>query len=264
MRLDIYLHKFENIKSRQKAKDLIESGNVKLDGKIIKKPSFDIDENMQHNVEITPDCPYVSRGGLKLESILIHSGISVDNKLCIDIGASSGGFTDCLLKHGARLVYAIDSGTNQLDATLKNDTRVISIENFNARQLDIEIIGQLVDIITIDVSFISQTLIMPNALQLLNENGFYISLIKPQFEAGRSHIGKGGIVKDKGARLLSVMRVIECAKNNSFNCNYLIESPIKGGDGNTEYLAVFSKNDRIISQGEIKNLIHSKWGYYEI
>ena len=264
MRLDIYLYQFGYLKSRQKAKSLIESKNVIIDGNVVTKPSFDVDENEEHNIEIVRDCPYVSRGGLKLESILNHGNVSVDDKICVDIGASSGGFTDCLLKRGAQKVYAIDSGTNQLDPALKNDFRVLSIENYNARNLHFNDIGQLVDIITIDVSFISQTLIMPNALPLLKESGLYISLIKPQFEAGRANIGKGGIVKDKNARFLSVMRVIECANALSFKCNYLIESPITGGDGNIEYLAIFSKNENEIDVNSIKKLIHKWWGKYEI
>ena len=264
MRLDIYLYQFGYLKSRQKAKSLIESKNVIIDGVVITKPSFDIDENTNYKIEITGDCPYVSRGGLKLESMLNYASVSVNDKICIDIGASSGGFTDCLLKCGAQKVYAVDSGSNQLDPTLKNDSRVISIENYNARNLNVSDIGQLVDLITIDVSFISQTLIMPNAISLLKDDGLYISLIKPQFEAGRSYIGKGGIVKDKNARFLSVMRVIECANALSFKCNYLIESPITGGDGNIEYLAIFSKNDNEIDINSIKKLIHKWWGKYEI
>lgn len=256
MRLDIYLYQYGYLKSRQKAKTLIESQNVKVNGQIITKPSYEIDESSEYVIEIVQDCPYVSRGGLKLESILTYANIEVDNMTCIDIGASSGGFTDCLLKNGAKKVYAIDSGTNQLEPVLKSDSRVISIENYNARNLTIEDIGELVDIITIDVSFISQTLIMPSAFNLLKDNGIYISLIKPQFEAGRSNVGKGGIVKDKNARFQSVMRVIEAAKALSFSCNCLIESPIKGGDGNTEYLAVFSKNNKEFNIDLIKKLIH--------
>lgn len=256
MRLDIYLYQYGYLKSRQKAKSLIESQNVKVNGQIITKPSYEIDESLEYVIEIVQDCPYVSRGGLKLESILTYANIEVDNMTCIDIGASSGGFTDCLLKNGAKKVYAIDSGTNQLEPVLKSDSRVISIENYNARNLTIEDIGELVDIITIDVSFISQTLIMPSAFNFLKDNGIYISLIKPQFEAGRSNVGKGGIVKDKNARFQSVMRVIEAAKALSFGCNCLIESPIKGGDGNTEYLAVFSKNNKEFNIDLIKKLIH--------
>lgn len=255
MRVDIYLFQNEYVKSRQKAKNLILSQNVKIDGRIIDKPSFEIEDSIGHVVEISNDCPYVSRGGLKLEAIINHAKIDVKNKICIDIGASSGGFTDCLLQNGAKIVYAIDSGTNQLDSTLKNDQRVISYENLNARFLEKSLFKSLADLITIDVSFVSQTLIMASAFSLLSENGQYVSLIKPQFEAGRANIGKGGIVKEKKARLLAVMRVIEFAQQFSYNCTHFIKSPILGGDGNVEYLAVFSKNATPINKEIIKELI---------
>ena len=255
MRVDIYLYQNEYVKSRQKAKSLILSQNVKIDGKIIDKPSFEISEDCKHVVEIFNDCPYVSRGGLKLEAILNHAKIDINDKICLDIGASSGGFTDCLLQNGAKIVYAVDSGTNQLDPSLKNDARVVSYENLNARFLEKSLFNTLADVITIDVSFVSQTLIMPSAFSLLLENGLYVSLIKPQFEAGRENIGKGGIVKDKKARMMAVLRVIECAKLFSFNCTHFIKSPILGGDGNVEYLAVFSKNAREINKEIIKDLI---------
>lgn len=255
MRADIYLFQNEHVKSRQKAKSLILSHNVKIDGRVIDKPSIEIDESIEHTVEIFNDCPYVSRGGLKLEAIIKYANLDINEKTCIDIGASSGGFTDCLLKNSACKVFAIDSGTNQLDPSLKNDSRVISYENLNARYLEKSLFKTLVDIITIDVSFVSQTLIMPSALSLLTDNGLYISLIKPQFEAGRENVGKGGIVKEKKARLLAVMRVIECAEQYSFNCTHFIKSPILGGDGNIEYLAVFSKNGRTISKEKIKEFI---------
>lgn len=255
MRADIYLYQNGYVKSRQNAKNLIEERNVKIDGRIVSKASFDIDEAVEHIIEITHSCPYVSRGGLKLEGVINSAGIDVSGKICVDIGASSGGFTDCLIKHGAKRVYAIDSGTNQLDLSLRDNGSVISIENFNARYLNRELIGELVDVITIDVSFISQTLIMPAAFSILNENGIFISLIKPQFEVGRANIGKGGIVKDKSAHLLAITKVIGCAEANSFFCTHLIESPIHGGDGNTEYLAVFSKQGKRIDIDLIKKLI---------
>ncbi len=255
MRADIYLFQYEYVKSRQKAKSLILSQNVKIDGRVIDKPSFEIEESIEHIVEIFNDCPYVSRGGLKLEAIIQHAKLDVNGKVCLDIGASSGGFTDCLLKNGAVKVFAVDSGTNQLDVSLRNNQRVVSYENLNARFLNKELFKTLVDIVTIDVSFVSQTLIMPSAFSLINDNGLYVSLIKPQFEAGRQNVGKGGIVKDKKARLIAVMRVIECAEHLSYKCTHFIKSPIQGGDGNTEYLAVFSKNGRVISKEVIKELI---------
>ena len=260
MRLDLYLFTFGYLKSRQKAKDLIENNNVKIDGKLVSKPSFDVNEEIEHTIEISDNCPYVSRGGLKLEGILSCAEIDVANKICLDIGASTGGFTDCLLKKGAKLVYAVDSGSNQLDISLKNDNRVISIENFNARNINNDLISDTIDIITIDVSFISQTLIMEKALDLLTNSGVYISLIKPQFEVGKSNIGKGGIVKDKSAKELAINRVVDFALSKGFICNTIIKSPILGGDGNTEFLAVFSKNGKGISKDLIKKLINSWWG----
>ncbi len=255
MRLDLYLFANGYVKSRQKAKTLIENGGVKIDGKIIKKPSYEVSDSETISVEIEDSCPYVSRGGLKIEAIIKEANITVNDKVCLDIGASTGGFTDCLLKHGAKRVYAVDSGTNQLDLTLKENKNVISIENYNARNINIEDIGEAVDIITIDVSFISQALILPSAVKLLNENGIYISLIKPQFEVGKENIGKGGIVKDKKARLNAVNKIIECARINELKCTSFIKSPIQGGDGNTEYLAVFCKNEKEISEDIIETII---------
>lgn len=253
MRLDLYLFQNEFVKSRQKAKTLIEDGNVKVNGTVVQKPSFDILEDVK--IEVFDACPYVSRGGLKLEGILNTTGADVSDKVCIDIGASTGGFTHCLLLHGARRVYAIDSGTNQLADELKNDERVVSIENFNARSLTLDVIGETVDIITIDVSFISQNLILPCIFPLLKENGVFYSLIKPQFEVGRALVGKGGIVKDKKARLMAVNSVINCAKEHGLVCNKFLKSPIQGGDGNVEYLASFSKNGKDVSEEYIKKIV---------
>ena len=253
MRLDLYLFQNGYVKSRQRAKSLIEEGNVMVNGIAIQKPSFDIVEDAK--IEIFDDCPYVSRGGLKLEGILNATGDDVSNKVCIDIGASTGGFTHCLLLKGANKVYAIDSGTNQLAEELKNDERVISIENFNARNLTQDLIGEAVDIITIDVSFISQNLILPNISVLLKGEGIFYSLIKPQFEVGRALVGKGGIVKDKKARLIAVNSVISCAKEHGLKCNKFLKSPIQGGDGNVEYLASFSKNGYEVSNDYIKKIV---------
>ena len=253
MRLDLYLFQNGFVKSRQKAKTLIEDGNVKVNGTVVQKPSFDILEDVK--IEVFDACPYVSRGGLKLEGILNTTGADVSDKVCIDIGASTGGFTHCLLLHGARRVYAVDSGTNQLAEELKNDERVVSIENFNARSLTLDVIGETVDIITIDVSFISQNLILPCIFPLLEENGVFYSLIKPQFEVGRALVGKGGIVKDKKARLMAVNSVINCAKEHGLVCNKFLKSPIQGGDGNVEYLASFSKNGKDVSEEYIKKIV---------
>ena len=260
MRVDLYLFNFGYVKSRQKAKSLIEQGHVIINGNAIKKPSFEVDETVVNIVEISDPCPYVSRGGLKLEKIIKELSLNISGKIAIDIGASTGGFTHCMLLNGASRVYAIDSGTSQLDECLAKDERVISIEGFNARYLTFEDIGQLVDIITIDVSFISQTLIIPAISSLLNENGIYISLIKPQFEVGKGKIGKGGIVKDKKYRYEAVLDVIGCASKHGLNCYAVFESPIQGGDGNIEYIAAFSKKEKCLPLAQIKNLFNSKRG----
>ena len=259
IRLDLYLSNFGYVKSRQKAKALIEDGFVLVNGKAILKSSFLIDENAENKIEISDPCPYVSRGGLKLEKALAEGHIDVSDKTAIDIGASTGGFTDCLLKHGARMVYAVDSGSNQLDTALKYSSRVVSMENYNARAICFEDIGEYCDIITIDVSFISQTLIMPSAVGLLRESGFYISLIKPQFEVGKSKIGKGGIVKNADDRLFGVEKILECADALNMKCVYFSKSPILGGDGNTEYLAIFSKSaNENVQMTDIKKIVLEK------
>lgn len=259
IRLDLYLSNFGYVKSRQKAKTLIEEGFVELNGKKILKCSFLVDETIENKIEISDPCPYVSRGGLKLEKAITEGNIDVENKTAIDIGASTGGFTDCLLKHGARIVYAVDSGSNQLDTALKYNSKVVSMENYNARAICFEDIGEYCDIITIDVSFISQALIMPSAVNLLRESGFYISLIKPQFEVGKSRIGKGGIVKNAEDRLFGVEKVLESAELLNMKCIYFSKSPILGGDGNTEYLSIFTKNaNDSIKMAEIKRIVLEK------
>ncbi|MBE6673694.1 MAG: TlyA family RNA methyltransferase [Ruminococcaceae bacterium] len=255
MRLDLYLFQKNYVKSRQKAKSLIEEGNVKLNGKTILKPAFDVDNSDEIFVEIIDSCPYVSRGGLKLEKIIEMTKVDIKNKVCLDIGASTGGFTHCLILNGAKKVYAVDSGTDQLAKLLKEDERVVSIENYNARDLNIQDIGEYVDVITIDVSFISQCLILPSACKLLKDDGIFLSLIKPQFEAGRPNIGKGGIVKDKKARLHAVNNVLECAGANMLICTSFSKSPIEGGDGNVEYLAAFSKFGKPINEDLIKKIV---------
>lgn len=254
MRLDVYLFSKNYVKSRQKAKTLIEEGNVIVNSVTIKKPSYEMDENIQHKIEINDSCPYVSRGGLKLEKMLNELKLDLNGKTAIDIGASTGGFTHCLLLNGVYRVYAIDSGSNQLHESLLNDNRVISMENFNARDLTIDIVCGKVDIITCDVSFISQTYIISVAKDLLSDNGIYIGLIKPQFEVGKGKIGKGGIVKEPKYRLEAIKRIIDFASDNQLKCIAFTKSPISGGDGNIEYIATFSKNGQAIPFVAIKEL----------
>ncbi len=239
MRLDQFLTEKGYAETRTKAKNLIESGSVTVNGKLILKPAFDVSENDEISCRTDLICPYVSRGGLKLEGALREFGIDPTGATCLDIGASSGGFTDCLLKHGAVKVYAVDSGSGQLHKSLLSDSRVISLENVNARYLSEKEIPEKADITVMDVSFISQTKLYPAIIPFMKDNGVLISLIKPQFEVGRSGVGKGGIVRDEKKRREAVDSVIEIASTFGLINIKTVVSPIKGGDGNTEFLAHF-------------------------
>jgi len=247
MRADVYLAAFGHTSSRKKAQDLIDEAAVRIDGVLIKKPSVLINEEVPHEVVIEEIFKYVSRGGMKLEAALNIFKVNVNHKKAVDVGASTGGFTDCLLQRGAAKVYSIDAGIGQLHDSLRSDRRVVCIEKFNARELDESVTEGPCDIAVADVSFISQTYIIPNISSVLREGGEFISLIKPQFEAGKSALGKGGIVHSGAYRYLAVKRVIECAISNGFDCDGLIPSPIEGGDGNREYLAYFIKRPCITS-----------------
>ena len=241
MRADVYLSSFGHTGSRKKAQDLIDAGAVHIDGVLIKKSSVLINEEVPHEVSIEEIFKYVSRGGMKLEAALDAFKVNVNRKTAVDVGASTGGFTDCLLKRGAVRVYSVDSGIGQLHESLRADQRVVCIEKFNARELTRETTNGQCDIAVADVSFISQTYLIPNIADVLRDGGEFISLIKPQFEAGKSALGKGGIVHNSAYRFLAVKRVLECAHENGFDCVGLIQSPIEGGDGNKEYLAYFIK-----------------------
>ena len=265
MRADLFLSDRDYVESRQKAQRLIKNGCVTIDGRVIDKPSFELDENVSHTVEIkeTDEDRYVSRGGLKLEAALIEFGVFPDGLICADIGASTGGFTDCLLKRGAARVYAFDSGKGQLHQSLVSDERVISRESFNARYITREDVGEDIDLAVMDVSFISQTMILPSLKELLGRDGMIISLIKPQFEAGRQALGKNGIVTRKEDRYSAVLRVVESASLIGLCCKKFMVSPIKGGDGNEEYLACFVRSEcegkTIITDKEnIKNAVYGK------
>ena len=252
MRVDLYLYKHGYTRSRQKAQDLIAEKAVKIDGALIAKPSLDVDETAEHTVEIVETCPYVGRGGLKLDGAMQTFNLSVEGLTAMDIGASTGGFTDCLLRHGASRVFAIDSGYDQLAESLRNDPRVVNIERCNARNLSLETTGGvLCDFAVIDVSFISQTYILPTLKSVLHPGSCVVSLIKPQFEAGQTGLGKNGIVKNAAYRFLSVKRVLHTAEEHHLFCKALMRSPIKGGDGNVEYLALFILKGAPVEQSAV-------------
>lgn len=238
MRLDQALVARQLCISREAAKKLILSGAVSRNGLVLQKPNTPVAES--DVLEVTQQPRYVSRGGLKLEAAIEHFKIDLLCKTCLDIGASTGGFTDCLLQHGAQRVYAFDSGTNQLAEKIKNNERVIWRENFNARYLEPEDIGEEIQLVVIDVSFISLTLILPAVARVL-KTGDVIALIKPQFEVGRENVGKGGIVRDESLRQGAIEKIKNCALELGFNWRGVAGSPIEGGDGNREFLAWFEK-----------------------
>jgi 23S rRNA (cytidine1920-2'-O)/16S rRNA (cytidine1409-2'-O)-methyltransferase len=243
MRLDLYLSEKAYAKSRTEAKNLISDGAVKVSGKVITKPAFEVEDGAL--IEITKEASkYVSRGGYKLEGALEAFKISPYGKLCIDVGASSGGFTDCLLQNGAVRVIAVDSGTMQLDESLRRDARVSVRENFNARYMRCEDFDFVPSLAVMDVSFISATYIIPAVFGVLSEESDFICLVKPQFEVGRSLLGKGGIVKNEKHRQMALDKVIEFAKITGFEYISYTDSPILGGDGNKEYLVHFKKHGK--------------------
>ena len=222
--------------SREQAKRLILAGEVSKNGAPCSQASASVKPDDVLTLKTKPR--YVSRGGLKLEGALAAFGVDAAGKVCLDIGASTGGFTDCLLQHGAKFVHTVDCGTNQLAWKIRDNRRVQWRENFNARHLQVADIGEPVDLVVIDVSFISLTLILPAAARVLKPMGDVICLIKPQFEAGRGEVGKGGIIRDAAIHA-QVVEKIRCFATEEMDWEWrgLIPSPIQGGDGNVEFLA---------------------------
>jgi 23S rRNA (cytidine1920-2'-O)/16S rRNA (cytidine1409-2'-O)-methyltransferase len=244
MRVDVFLALNQYAKSRSAAQALIDAGSVIINGKTVTKASDSVDENAENNVVITKTQKFVGRGGYKLEYALEKFKIDVSGKTAIDVGASTGGFTDCLLQRGAEKVFAVDAGEGQLDASLVSNPKVVNIEKYNARNLNREDFVDKIDVAVMDVSFISQTLILPSLSSLLDDGAVLVSLIKPQFEVGRSAIGKKGIVKNPKDRKNAVMTVVEVAKALGLGCLGVYESVITGGDGNIEYVAAFKKGEK--------------------
>lgn len=241
MRIDAFLAENGYVKSREAAKNLILAGGVSVNGKPVKKPSADVDAD--DDIIITADMPkYVGRGGLKLEKALECFGISVKGLVCLDIGASTGGFTDCMLQNGAEYVYAVDVGHGQLDEKLINDSRVANMENTNIRDCFISDFDKRIDFICTDVSFISLTKIIPVIHSLLDDGGSAVMLIKPQFECGRADIGKKGIVRSEKVHLRVIREIASFCESSGLGVRGIDYSPIKGGDGNIEYLIYVKKN----------------------
>lgn len=234
-RLDVLLFERGLAESREKAKTIIMSGIVFVNGQRFDKPGMSIAEDSE--VEVRGQTPqFVSRGGLKIEKALKYFDVSPEGKKCIDCGASTGGFTDCLLKKGAEHVYAIDVGYGQLAWSLRNDPRVTNMERTNIRYVTEEQIPEKQDLAVIDVSFISLKLVLPVVRNLLKENGEILCLIKPQFEAGKDKVGKKGVVREESTHIEVLDNFISYAKESGFAIEGITFSPIKGPEGNIEYL----------------------------
>ena len=240
LRLDRLLVERGLVESRERGQALILAGQVLVNGQKQEKAGALVPEDAEIRM-LGEVLPYVSRGGLKLAAALREFNVSVEGKIALDVGASTGGFTDCLLQHGCNEVYAVDVGYGQMAWKLRQDTRVVVIERTNIRSLDPSRIPQPVDIVVIDASFISLEKVIPSIMQFLRHGSELIALIKPQFEVGKGQVGKGGIVRDEGLRAEAVDKVASFCREIGLKVKGVIPSPITGRDGNVEFLLYASR-----------------------
>ena len=259
-RLDVLLVKRGLAPSREKAKTMIMEGNVFVNNNREDKAGSTFAEDAP--IEIHGNTlKYVSRGGLKLEKAMTHFSISLDGMVCMDIGASTGGFTDCMLQNGAKKVYSVDVGHGQLAWKLRNDERVVNMERTNVRYLEADSLPEQVDAATIDVAFISLDKILPAVHKILKPEGFVVALIKPQFEAGKENVGKKGVVRDAAVHEQVINNVISFAKGEGFGIAGLDFSPIKGPEGNIEYLLHLTLgDDDAVSSEQVAQLVGRSHG----
>ena len=257
IRLDIYMTENKMTESREKARMLIKNGQVSVNGQILKKAGSLINADNPRIEIIGGMLRYVSRGGLKLEKAIDSFNISLKDKIAVDIGASTGGFTDCMLKNGVKKVFAIDVGSGQLDKRLAEDERVVNMEKTNIRDVTPKDIGGTADFISIDVSFISLKHVIPAAGNLLNESGEIAALIKPQFEAGRGKLSKKGVVRDINVHMDVCLDVIKFISETGLYPVNFDFSPIRGPEGNIEYLVYKkkTKTDTALSEAEIREKV---------
>ncbi|HAB62029.1 MAG TPA: TlyA family rRNA (cytidine-2'-O)-methyltransferase [Lachnospiraceae bacterium] len=251
-RLDVLLVQRNLAESREKAKAIIMCGNVFVEGQREDKAGSMFADDVEIEVK-GHSMKYVSRGGFKLEKAIEEYGVSVQDKVCMDVGSSTGGFTDCMLQNGAVKVYAVDVGTNQLAWSLRSDDRVVSMEKTNIRYVTSEDIKEPIAFASIDVAFISLTKVLIPVRNLLDEKGQVVCLIKPQFEAGREKVGKKGVVREKSVHIEVIEKVIKYAVAIGFTVLNLDYSPIKGPEGNIEYLLYIEKNEegkQVVEDGE--------------
>ncbi len=235
LRLDLLLVKNKLAGSRERAKRIIMTGKVMVNDKMIDKPGTLVDPTAQIICHIN-DIPFVSRGGLKLEKAIRELSIDVTDLCCMDIGASTGGFTDCLLQSGAARVYAVDVGYGQFDWTLRNDPRVELIERTNIRYMPFERVGRTLDLIVVDTSFISLKIVIPSAEKFMKNNTRILALIKPQFEAGKGKVGKGGVVRDQETRNMVIDDIKSFFIKRGYAVENIVPSPVPGPKGNKEYI----------------------------
>ena len=242
-RLDVLLVEQGLFESRENAKRHIMEGIILVNDVPVDKPGTKVPSDARLRIK-GKVMPYVGRGGYKLEKAINYFHLKMENVIMADIGASTGGFTDCALQHGVKKVYAIDVGTNQLDWKLRTNPQVINLEKTNIKDVTMELLGERVNFISVDISFISVLKIIPAVNDILEESGQLVILIKPQFEAGRENVGKGGIITDKAIHSEVVFDTLQGFENQGFFVNGLTFSPIKGGSGNIEFLALLSKNKK--------------------
>ena len=235
MRLDALLVDKGLIQSRERARAVIMAGTVQVNGMPVDKAGAKVDRDADVKVKGV-DIPFVSRGGLKLEKALTHLKMNITDMTCLDIGASTGGFTDCLLQFGAKKVYAVDVGYGQMAWSLRQDDRVVVIERTNIRFMEFDVVGEQVDLVTIDTSFISLKLVVPAAEKFMKPGTWILALIKPQFEAGKERIGKGGVVRNPVVRQEIVGEIELFFRQRGYDTGEIIESPVKGPKGNVEFI----------------------------
>jgi 23S rRNA (cytidine1920-2'-O)/16S rRNA (cytidine1409-2'-O)-methyltransferase len=262
-RLDVWLHTNGLFPSREAARRAVMAGLVRVDGSMADKPGFMVKPDARDEVA-APLHPYVGRGGLKLQLALEQFPVSLQDRIVVDVGASTGGFTDCALQHGAKTVYAVDVGYGQLDWKLRTDPRVVVMERTNFRHIDGTAFDPRPECGVMDVSFISTKLLLPVLMDVLCEPGDIISLIKPQFEAGRDRVGKGGIVRDPHVHLQVILDVMSFVRSLGLYCGGLDYSPISGGDGNIEFLAWWTRIEQVPGQSfyweeRAKAVVESAW-----
>ncbi|MFH0997242.1 MAG: TlyA family RNA methyltransferase [Pseudomonadota bacterium] len=251
MRLDRLMVEKGLVASRQRAQAMIMAGNVLVNRQLVEKSGYPVSEGSEITLK-GEALPYVSRGGLKLEKALASFEVSVQGLVCLDVGASTGGFTDCLLQHGAAHVYAVDVGYGQLAWQLRQDSRVIPIERMNIRNMPLNMLPEPVDLVTIDVSFISLKIVVPAVMKFIRQPARIIALIKPQFEVGKGKVGKGGVVRDPLQHESVIEELNRFFKDNGWACLAVVPSPILGPSGNREFLIHLYSENTILDKLKIK------------